>query len=169
MTPKQQNRGFFVKQGILLVITIILLAFFTVPLLKALKAAMNPEELQTKADQVKQEAQGLETKLEVIESKIMMGGGDDQSHEKLKEQVEDLKRQLAVKDLEKNQIALAQTVQELVKKGGPAPASGPTDTVHRIADLIIKIFGSVGSLLSGGKFLLDWWTRRRGLLQDAAS
>ena len=41
---KSATRRFFVRQTILLVITVVLVAFFTIPLVKAVKVALNPAE-----------------------------------------------------------------------------------------------------------------------------
>lgn len=167
------SRGFFVKQAILLIITVVLLIFFAVPLLKVVKAALNPAELESNVNLGKQEVAGLETKMETTESRILMGDGDDEVQGKLKEELEELKRQIASKELEnkhlRDQMALVQTMLELVK-AKPTDASVPVaDTSHNIFELLTKIFGCIGSMFSGGMFLLAWWRRRREISQNAGS
>ena len=129
MNSNEGKRGtgrFFLKQAVLLVITIALVVFFTIPLVRAVKGAFNPVELQANAKQAKQEVQGLQNKLDVTRSKMLMGSGDEEAQEKLKKQVEELKRQVEFKELEnkylQNQMVLAQTIAELAKlKSAQAP------------------------------------------------
>jgi|WetSurMetagenome_2_1015567.scaffolds.fasta_scaffold274054_2 hypothetical protein len=172
---QQNSRGrFFVKQAILLIITVILLIFFTVPLLKAIKGALNPGELEATVNRGKQEAASLETKLETTESRMLMGAGDDEAQGNLKKEVEELKRQIALKELDnkhlQEQMALVQTMLEVMKaKSAPAPAPSGPGTVHPMAEILTKIFGCIGSMLTGGMALFAWWRRRREVPQNAES
>jgi hypothetical protein len=229
MNSNEGKRGtgrFFLKQAVLLVITIALVVFFTIPLVRAVKGALNPAELQANAKQAKQEVDGLQNKLDVTRSKMLMGAGDEEAQEKLKKQVEELKRQVEFKELEnkylQNQMVLAQTIAELAKlKSAQAPtpvadtgqksdkpvdsgqktdkpvetaqkddkpaatAQKPdklmetaekvdklvTDTGQKVdklvttgknmTELVIKIFGSLGSLFTGTTFVLSWWRKKR--------
>jgi hypothetical protein len=168
------SSGFFVKQAILLIITVILLIFFTVPLLKAIKGALNPGELEATVNRVKQEAASLETELETTESGMLMDAGDDEAQGRLKKEVEELKRQMVLKELNnkhlQDQMALVQTMLEVIKaKSAPAPAPSGSGTVHTTGELLIKIFGCTGSMLSGGLALFSWWRRRREVQQNAES
>jgi len=97
-------KRFFVKQAILLVITIILVAFFTVPLMKIVKGAFNPGELKANLDKANQTLEGVESELDAarskmaVRSKTMIAPGDE-IQEQLKKEVEELKRQKALQDL----------------------------------------------------------------------
>jgi DNA repair exonuclease SbcCD ATPase subunit len=164
----QQSRTgrFFVKQAILLVVTIILAAFFAVPLLEAVKAAVNPGELQANADRANKEVAGLQTKLETANARILMGAGDDEAQEKLKKELQELKQQLATKELEnkylQDQRALVQTMLEVVKAKPAASTSvPPVDFWQKIAELLTKVIGCVGSVVTGVMFVGSWWKRRR--------
>ncbi len=108
MSSKQLTGGtgrFFVKQFILLAITLVLMVFFTIPLMKAVKAALSPGELETNVNRSQQEVAGLETRLDVIQSEMLMGAGDDEAQEKLRKEVEELKRQVEAKERENKKLA----------------------------------------------------------------
>jgi hypothetical protein len=174
MMSKQQTSGigrFFVKQAILLVITIALMVFFTIPLMKAVKAALRPGELETNVNRSQQEVSSLETRLDVVRSKMLMGADDDEAQEKLRKEVEELKRQVAAKEQEnknlQEQMALVRTMLEVVKA---TPAATPIPVVassHTFFDLLTKIFGCIGSVFTGGMFLVSWWRNRREPSQAA--
>jgi hypothetical protein len=176
MISKQQTGGngrFFVKQAILLVITIALMVFFTVPLMKAVKAVLSPGDLATNVNRSQQEVAGLETRLDVVRSKMLMGAGDDEAQEKLRKEVEELKRQVAAKEQEtknlQGQMALVRSMLEVVK-ATPAPAPVPAvATSHTFFDLLTKIFGCIGSVFTGGMFLVSCWRSRREPSQAAES
>ena len=61
---KSSTRRFFVRQMMLLVITAVLVAFCAVPLVKAVKVALNPTELEQELNSATQEVAGLETKVD---------------------------------------------------------------------------------------------------------
>ena len=95
-----------------------------------------------------------------------MGAGDDEAHEKLEKEVEELKRQVAAKELEnknlQQQMALVHTMLEVVK-AKPAAAPVPVvDTSSQFFDLLTKLIGCIGSLFTGGMFVVSWWRNRRG-------
>jgi hypothetical protein len=126
---KPRSRRFVIRQVVLLVVTIALVIFCTIPLLKAFRGALNPAELDASLTRGQQELEGLQNKLDVTRSRMLMGAGDDESRENLKKQVEDLKRQLEMKELEnkhlQNEVAMAQLLAEVVKSKStqaPAPA-----------------------------------------------
>jgi|GEM_PF-1153613 len=170
---KTGTRGFAVKQTILLLVTIGLVVFFTVPLLKAVKAAANPGELQADVAKANNEVVGLRTKIDVARSKMLMGAGDDEAQEKLKKQVEALQRQMALKDLEnkhlQDQMALVRTMLQMVKPASaPAAAVPSVDSTQKIVELLMKVFGCIGSIFSGGLFVVNWWKKRQALLPAAS-
>jgi hypothetical protein len=163
MRSDQHKSGkFFLKQAILLAITVILLIFCTIPLLKAVKAALNLGELQQKLNLSKQEVVVLQKKLGIVEDKMMMGSGNEETQEKLKKDRDELKQQIAMRDLEikfwQNQAISGQTIRN------PKLASA-----SEVLDLVTKIFGCIGSIFSGGMVLLSWWRKRRDATQPATS
>lgn len=118
--------------------------------MKAVRWALNPGELKTNVDRANAEVASVQTKLDVTRSRMLMGAGDDEAQEKLKKEVETLKQQMAIKELEnkhlQDQMALVQTMLQMVK-----PASAPlVDFTHKMAELLTKVFGFIGSLFSGG-------------------
>ena len=168
MSSKQLTGGtgrFFVKQFILLAITLVLMVFFTIPLMKAVKAALSPGELETNVNRSQQEVAGLETRLDVIQSEMLMGAGDDEAQEKLRKEVEELKRQVEAKEREnrnlQDQMALVRTMLEVLKAQPTAAAVPVVDTGHKFFDLLTKIFGCIGSVFTGAVFLVSWWRNRR--------
>jgi hypothetical protein len=204
MSPDERQSGgrFFFKQAILLVVTIILVAFCTIPLMQAVKWVLNPGELKADVKMANEAVASFRTKLDVANSKMLMGAGDDEAQEKMKKQVEELKQQVAVKELEnkylQNQIVLAQTLAELAKlksAAAPAPvvdtgqeAKKPENvqgfeklidnimqklekllgTGQKVAELLIKLFGSLGSIFTGAMFVVSWVKKRRQPPQAAA-
>lgn len=172
MGVKQQrgSSGFFVRQGILLAITIILLIFCAIPLLNVVNGALHPGQLETDLSRGKQEASDLERKLEVVEAKRLMGAGQDDAHEKLSREVEELKRQLSLRELEnkhlQNQMALVQTMLEVLKTKSDTAPMPTVESGHKFFDLITKVFGCIASLFSGGMFLISWWRKRREPTQN---
>jgi hypothetical protein len=162
-------KRFFVKQAVLLVITIILVAFFTVPLVKIVKAALNPGELKANLDRANQTLAGVETELDVtrskmaVRSKAMIAPGDE-IQEQLKKEMEELKRQKVLQDLEikhlQDQLALTQTVLQVLKPASPAAPPPGVDFWHKMTELATKIMGCVASMFSGGLFILSWWRKR---------
>ncbi len=172
-TRKNGTRRFAIRQAILLLITIVLVVFFTIPLLKAVKAAMNPGQLQANLDEANNEVVGLQTKTDVVRSKMLMGAGDDEAQEKLRKEVEELKRQLAAKEQEnknlQEQMALVRTMLEVVKAKPAATPVPVVATSHTFFDLLTKIFGCIGSVFTGGMFLVSWWRNRREPSQAAGS
>jgi hypothetical protein len=176
MRSDQQHGGsgrLFIKQLILLVITIVLLVLFTIPLLKIVYSATNPGELAAKVDKANMETAGIQNEMNVARSNMLMGAGDEEAQEKLKKQVEELHRQMALKEVEnkhlQDQMALVQTMLQLVNaKSAPVATSG-IDSWHKLAELSTKVFGSIGSLFSGGMFVLSWWRTRRKPPEAAAS
>ena len=176
MSSKQQTSGtgrFFVKQAVLLMITIALMILFTVPLMKAVKAALTPAELETNVNRSQQEVAGLETRLDVVRSKMLMGAGDDQAQGKLTKELEELKRQMALKEQEnkslQEQMALVRTMLEVVKAKPVATPVPVVDASHTFFDLLTKIFGCIGSVFTGGMFLVSWWRNKREPPQAAES
>ncbi|HMK34410.1 MAG TPA: hypothetical protein VK463_05030 [Desulfomonilaceae bacterium] len=174
MRSKQQAGGtgrFLIKQAVLLVITIALMVSFTIPLMKAVRAALSPGELKTNVDRSRQEVASLETRLDVVRSKMLMGAGEDDAQEKLKEEVEKLKRQVAAKEQEnknlQEQMALVRTMLEVVKAKPAATPVQAVDTSHTFFDLLAKIFGCIGSAFTGGMFVVSWWKNRRESAQAA--
>jgi hypothetical protein len=168
MSSKQLTRGtgrFFVKQFMLLAITLALMVFFTIPLMKAVKAALSPGELETNVNRSRQEVAGLETRLEVVQSEMLMGAGDDEAQEKLRKEVEELKRQVEAKEREnknlQDQMALVRTMLEVLKAKPAAAAVPVVETGHKFFDLLTKIFGCIGSVFTGVMFLVSWWRNRR--------
>jgi len=161
-------RRFFVKQTILLIITVVLMVLFTIPLLKIVKSAMNPGALTANVEIANKETESIQNEVDVVRSKRLMGAGDEEAQEKLKKQVEELQRQMASKELEnkhlQDEMAMVQTVMQLVtaKSVPAAPAAPPTvDYSQKLAELATKIFGCIGSLFSGGMFLVSWWRTRK--------
>ena len=150
MSSRQLNSGtgrFFVKQTILLAITIALMVFFTIPLMKAVKAALSPRELETSVDRSQQEVAGLETRLDVVRSKMLMGAGDDEAQEKLRKEVEELKRQVVAKEVEnknlQDQMALVRTMLEVLKAkpaAAPVPVVDDRSQVLRSADQDFRMY-----------------------------
>jgi len=171
MKSDQQHGGytrFFVKQTILLVITVVLMVLFTIPLLKIVKSAMNPGALTAKVETANKETEGIQNEVDVVRSKMLMGAGDEEAQEKLKKQVEELQRQMELKEVEnkhlQDEMAMVQTVMQLVtaKSVPAAPAAPPTvDYSQKLAELATKIFGCIGSMFSGGMFLVSWWRSRK--------
>lgn len=167
MSDQRQDgsRKFFVKQTILLLITVVLAILFTIPLLKAIKSAVNPGELVSEVRQAELEQTGMQNAVDVARSKMLMGAGDEEAQEKLKKQVEELQRQLELKELEnkglQEQKALVQTMLQLVNAKSAPPVPTWVDFWQKLADLAIKVFGSLGSLFSGGIFVLSWWRTKR--------
>lgn len=162
---------FFLKQTVLLVITIVLVVFFTIPLLSAVKAALNPSELETNVDRSQKEVAGLEARLEVVRSKALMGHADNEAQEKLKKEVEELKRQVAAKEREnknlQEQMALVRNLLEVVKTSPAIKPAPVVDTSQTLLDMMTKIFGCIGSLFTGGMFVVSWFRNRRERSQTA--
>ncbi len=101
MNSNQKSSGrFYLKQTVLLIITIVLVIFFTIPLLKSIKAALNPEELVAAANQAQRQMASLERKIDVSRAKILMAAGAEEVQDKLAKEVEALKRQMAATQLE---------------------------------------------------------------------
>jgi hypothetical protein len=155
-------RRFFVKQTILLLITVILMVLFTFPLLRIVKSAMNPEALTVKVEMANNQAEGIQNEVDAVRSKMLMGAGDEEAQEKLKNKVEELQRQMAFKELEykllQNQYAMVNTLQQIVNSKPPPPV---VDFWQKLAELAFKIIGCIGSMFSGGMFLVSWWRARR--------
>ena len=147
--------GFYFKQAILLLVTIALFIFFTIPFLKTLKAAVVPGELEANIKQAKE----LEINLDSTRAKMLMGAGDEEMQEKLKKRIQDLERQLAEKDMaNKNLQAGVQTLLQLVKAPGAQPVP---EFWQKIPEIIAKILGCIGSMFSGALFVYTWLKRRR--------
>jgi len=167
---------FFVKQAALLVITMVLVVLFTIPLLKTVDSAINPGELDANVDKTEKEKAGIQNEIDVARSKMLMGAGDEEAQEKLKKQSDEHQRQMALKDLEIKYLRdrqadrdLVQTVLQLANaKSAPAPRPG-VDFWQKLAELSTKVFGCIGSLFSGGMFVLSWWRTRRKPPESAAS
>lgn len=176
MRLDQQHGGsgrFFVKQLILLAITIVLVVLFTIPLLKTVNSAMNPGELAANVDKANMKTAGIKNEMDVARSKMLMGAGDEEAQEKLKKQVEELQRQMALKELDnkhlQDQMALVQTMLQLVNAKSAPVAPPGVDSWHKLAELTTKVFGGIGSLFSGGMFALSWWRARRKPPEASAS
>ncbi len=176
MTSDQQHGGyrrFFVKQTILLVITVVLMVLFTIPLLKIVKSAMNPGALTARVEMANKQNEGIQNEVDVVRSKMLMGAGDEEAQEKLKKQVEELQRQMELKEVEnkrlQEQVAMVQTVVALMGVKSAPAAIPDVDYSHKLAELATKIFGCIGSMFSGGMFLLSWWRGRTKPPQTAAS
>ena len=129
---------------------------------------MNPGALTAKVEMASKQNEGIQNEVDVVRSKMLMGAGDEEAQEKLKKQVEELQRQMASKELEnkhlQDEMAMVQTMLQLVNaKSAPAtPAAPPTvDYTQKLAELGTKIFGCIGSMFSGGMFLVSWWRSRR--------
>lgn len=128
---KPGAKRFVIRQAVLLVVTIALVIFCTIPLLKAFTGALNPKQLDASLIESQQELVGLQNKLDLTRARVLMGAGDDDTQESLKKQVEDLKRQLEMKELEnkhlQNEVAMARVLADMVKSKStqaPAPAVG---------------------------------------------
>ena len=98
---------FFVRQLVLLVITVVLALWFTIPLVKTVHSAMNLGDLTAKLDQVNKERDGIQNKIDGTSSLRLMGAADREAREKLKKQVEELQRQMALKELENKHYSFA--------------------------------------------------------------
>jgi hypothetical protein len=180
---------FFVKQSILLVITVVLMVLFTIPLLKIVKSAMNPEALTAKVEMANEQTEGIQNQMDVVRSKMLMGAGDEEAQEKLKKQVEELQRQMELKEVEnkhlQNQMALVQTMMQLVSvKAAPATPTAPSapattapptpkpwgvDDAQKLVELTTKFLGCIGSMFSGGLFFVSWLRGRKKPPEAAAS
>ena len=175
MSSNQQKKGsrrFFAKQVLLLVITIILVVFFTVPLLKTVKSALNPGELTAKVESTAEAASGLHAKLNVVRSEMLMGAGDEKAQEKLKKQVEELKRQIAMKEKEnkhlQDEVTMVQTLLHVVKPSAATVSTVPSiDFGQKVIQFLTQVFGCVASLFSGGMFVFSWLKNRRAAPQNA--
>ncbi|MEI7449777.1 MAG: hypothetical protein WCJ75_09140 [Desulfomonile sp.] len=175
MRSDQQHGGsgrFLVKQLILLLITVSLMVLFTIPLLKTFNSAMNPGELVAKVDKANMETAGIQNEVDAARSMMLMGAGDEEAQEKLKKQVEELQRQMALKELQnknlQDQMALVQTVLQLVNSKSAAAPPPEVEFWHKLADLATKVLGCIASLFSGSMFFLAWW-RKRGQPQEPAA
>ena len=117
-------------------------------------------------NQAKQEVAGLETKVMVVQSRITMGAGHDEAQEKIKQEVKELKQQMAPKELEnkhlQDQMLLVQTMLQ-VMNAKPAAAPVPVvDTSSQFFDLLTKLIGCIDGCVTGGMFVVSWWRNRRG-------
>lgn len=156
---------FFVTQAILLVATITLLVFFTIPLIKTVKTALIPGELEAKINQTQHEMRVLQTRLDAVQSEMMMGEDDDQVLEKLRQKMEALRKQIAAKELEdrnlREEVASVQTMLEVLKiKSQPTPVSA-LDVCYKLSGLLFYILGSIGSVFAGGVLVISWWKTKR--------
>lgn len=167
MEPRQKDgrMRFFVKQAILLAITVILLVFFTIPLARDVKRALNARQLQADLNQGTSELTTLQKKLNAARSMVLMAAGDDDAQDRLQKEIEELKRQLSLKEVEnkhlQNEIALVQSMLQLVGSKSSTASSPVVDTGHKLAEFLAKILGCIGSLFSGVIFVFSWWKKRR--------
>ncbi|MFA6224242.1 MAG: hypothetical protein WC647_18235 [Desulfomonilaceae bacterium] len=168
MNSNQKSSGrFYLKQTVLLVVTIVLVILFTIPLLKSIKSALNPGELVAAANQNRRQMASLERKIDVNSSKILMAAGAEQVQEKLAKEVEALKRQMAAAQLEnkylQQQVQLTSTILELVKSKSASDVSPDAHIgfSQKVFDLLTKVFGCIASVCSCGVFLVSWIRNRR--------
>ena len=168
MNSNQKSSGrFYLKQTVLLVITIVLVIFFTVPLLKSIKAALNPGELVAAANQTQRQMASLERKIDVSRAKILMAAGAEEVQDKLAKEVEALKRQMAATQLEnkylQQQVQLTRTILELVKSKSASEVSPDAHIGfwQKVFDLLTKVIGCIASVCSFGVFLVSWIRNRR--------
>ncbi|MBI4964146.1 MAG: hypothetical protein HY913_12775 [Desulfomonile tiedjei] len=173
------ERRHLLRQAALLVVAALLGVYFTIPLLTAVKAALNPEQFLSAVTEAQREQAGLRDKLDRTEAKALMGGGDSGAEEKLKREIENLKRQLAVTE-EKNkglndQLALVNTMLDVLKTKPGAPAKegndqdGMMSATNRIADLLAKILGCIGSFYAGTMFIMGWLRKRTNASPESTS
>ena len=170
MDRKEQNRSrkFLITQVILLATTVICGVCFTIPFLEIVQAVRNQDNLLKAEDRVRKAETDSRQKLDVARAQVLMGAAD----EKLKKEVEDLKRELAIQEKEKKsleqQLDLARTAMELLK-GKRVESSDVVDKSSKIADLFSKAFGGIVSLASGFLFVVNWLRQKRPALQDVAA
>lgn len=161
------TKRFLIKQILLLVMTVALLILFTIPLLQAVKWSMNPGELDARVETTSRETATIQNEVDAASSKMLMGGDGEETHEKLKKQIEDLQRKLEVRELENNNLreqkALVDTIMHVMnsRTAVSSPSSSAVDTGQKIAELTTKIIGAIGSVFSGGMFFISWWRNRR--------
>lgn len=115
----------------------------------------------------------LQKKLNAMRSMVFMGAGDDEAQESLKKEIEELKRQIAIKEMEykrlQDEVTLVRTVLQLVSAKSTPPPSPVVDSTHKVAELLAKLIGCVGSLFTGTMFVVSWWKKRREAAQNATS
>jgi len=142
--------------------TVLLLVFFTIPLINIIKFALNPRELEVK---IQNENTILQTRLDAVESKVMMGGNDKQVLKKLKKEVGALKQEMASKEIEyrnlKEQVACTERVLEVLKINSEAGKTSKLETCYKFSGLVFYILGSIGSVVAGAMFVLSWWRSLR--------
>jgi hypothetical protein len=164
------GRWHLIRQLALLVVTALLGAYCTIPLLAAVKAAGKPQQLVSALTEAQREQAGLRDKLDKTQAKVLMGGGASEGEEKLKREIEDLKHHLAVAQ-EKNkglqdQLTLVSTMLDVLKTKPGAQLKegneqdGMMSSTNRIADLLTKILGCIGSLYAGTMFVMGWFKKR---------
>lgn len=190
------NGRFLAKQATLLLITVVLVASCTIPLIRAVKWICYPGELASYVDRADKELASIKLKMDVFRSKIQMGAGGNQAQDKLKTQVEELKQQMAKKELEirrlQKQIDLGETIAKLTKikptrvPGPPLDSGQKADdqvgfldqvdqlidkigqivdkliaTGNKLAELLIKLAGAIGSVCTAVMFVVSWWKKLR--------
>jgi histidinol dehydrogenase len=95
-----------------------------------------------------------------------MGAGDEKAQEKLKKEVEELKRKVAATELEKKQLQdqmLILTMQQMMKAKSSDTAPPPVEFWTKVVELMIKVIGAIGSVFSGLMFVVSWLRKRGGL------
>ena len=91
MAKKSVGTRFFIKQAALLVTTILLVIFCTIPVFSNLKTAINPSGLYETLDKKNKEFAALQERIDVVQSKMLMGAGDEEGLKRLMNEIEDLK------------------------------------------------------------------------------
>lgn len=177
---KTQRSGssfkFYVMQVALFVITIALTFFFTIPLIETVRTAMKYPQFSAKVRDNEADIQSMKKEVDMTGAIQFMGAHgkkDSEAEVDLVKQVEDLRRQIEVKELEnkhlKDEMALVQTMLQMINTK-PTPAASPAiDFWHRLAEISAKILGCIGSLVSGFMFVLAWWRTRKKPQESATA
>lgn len=156
---------FFLRQALLLVLTIVLFVYCAVPLFHVVKLVINPSGFKVRLEVANREAQAIQNDMDVASSRILMGGGDEQVQEELKLKVAQLERKLELKELEnkgfKDQQETLNRMLQIMEGKSLAVGSASVTFWHALADLLVKLIGAIGSFFSGGMFLMSWWRTRR--------
>jgi len=165
-SKKSVAKRFFVRQGILLVITIVLMIFCTIPFLGTLRTAINPKGHYASLEAKTNELADITGRIDVLQSKMLMGAGDDGNSERLRKENEELRTQ-AIKmqeeidrlkrDLKKGRFAIW-FMPSL--SGNLGPTNGQQYDWRGTVENLTRTFGTLASLLTGTVFIASWRRRR---------
>lgn len=167
---RDSSINYYIKQFALLFITVALTFYFTIPLLETVKTAIKYPHLSAMVNHNEAEIESIKKEIDVAGSIEFMGAQgqtDNEAQQNLLRQVEELRRQIETKELEnkslRDQMALVQGMLQLVNSRSIPAAAQPQsmDFLHKFAELSAKIFGCIGSLVSGYMFVLAWWRMRK--------